>query len=364
MFLNFDHKRTRPEDGHFFLSGSLVDEAFQMRICAPDKAEFLQQIDYGMMDFHVHTWYSHDVLPIEATDPLVIYHAARKKGMRFITFTDHDTMDAYDRVGWTREGIVPGVEIKILDRQRVGHTVHVNVYQLNRKQFEELEEIAGGACNIELFVQYLRDNGLCYVYNHPFWHEPGETPSIRNIIDISELFPVVEYNMGRVKSLNMQAMNLAAANGSGLVAGTDTHIGSVGSVYSLARGDTFLEYFENIKSGRSFIVPNDMTAQRLVHEVNERIKYLFDRGAWKFNKPSYDLETGIKLVDSLVDFMVKTDSASFLTLKRLARGILGAVNKSGIPANLYIKSQRALANKIETIMRSRSEAALLAPAFQ
>ena len=363
MFLNVDYKKIQSPGDIFSPCKSLLEESFQTRVCSQDKADFLREMDYGAMDFHVHTWFSHDVLPIDAADPLVIYKRARQKGMRFITFTDHDTMDAYDRVGWTREGIVPGVEIKILDPKRVGHTVHINVYDLNRTQFNELEEIAGVDRNIERFVQYLREHDLCYVYNHPFWHEPGEIPSIQNIIDISELFPVVEYNMGRVKSLNTQAMNLAALNDTGLVAGTDTHIGLVGNVYSLARGNTFRQYFDNIKRGRSFIVPGDMTAQRLMHEVNERIKYLFERDTWQFNKSSYDLETGISLVDSLVEFMVRSDAGSFVTLKRIAKGVLEAVNRSGIPANLYIKSQCALAEKIEGMMRARSQTVSLSPAF-
>jgi predicted metal-dependent phosphoesterase TrpH len=143
--------------------------AYEPKFCSREQAEELMHNGWGAIDLHVHTWCSYDVLPLKNLDPLALYEKARQKGFRLVTFTDHDTMDAYDRVGWTREGIVPGVEIKILDPERVGHTLHINVYELNKKQFLELEEIAVKDQNLETFIDYLRDNDLCYVYNHPFF---------------------------------------------------------------------------------------------------------------------------------------------------------------------------------------------------
>lgn len=116
----------------------------------------------------MHTWCSYDVLPLSEMNPLVLYEKARQKRFRFVTFTDHDTMDAYNQVGWTREGIVPCVEIKILDPGRMGHTLHINIYELNKKQFLELEKIAKRDHNLETFIDYLRDNNLLYVYNQYF----------------------------------------------------------------------------------------------------------------------------------------------------------------------------------------------------
>ncbi|MCI0470766.1 MAG: hypothetical protein L0Y73_03815, partial [Candidatus Aminicenantes bacterium] len=221
--------------------------------CTPAKASRLIAQGWGAMDMHVHTWHSYDVLPVKTHDPLVIYKKARKNGFRFITFTDHDTMDAYDQIGWTIEGIVPGVEIKLFDPKRIGHTLHINVYELTKKQFLELEDIARKDKNLETFIQYLRDHRLNYIYNHPFWHEGAEEPNIQSIFEIAPLFPVIEYNMGRVSMLNRQAMRLAEYNGLGVAAGSDTHIGRIGSTYTLSRGETFKDFFQQIKNGNSCI---------------------------------------------------------------------------------------------------------------
>ena len=216
-----------------------------IKLISPEKTdEFLKQ-GWHQADLHVHTYYSGDVLPSKFLDPLVLYEKARKKGMRYITFTDHDTMDAYDRVGWTREGLVPGVEIKIKDMKNVGHSLHVNVYELNKMQFKELMKIAKVKQDIRTFVSYLKKNDLPFVYNHPFWYEHGEKPSLKAINTIIQLFPVTEYNMLRVWQKNALAVKLAQKHGKGIIASTDTHIGNIGRASTFAKGETFKEYFRS-----------------------------------------------------------------------------------------------------------------------
>jgi predicted metal-dependent phosphoesterase TrpH len=335
---------------------------YETKFCSQEEAEVLMENGWGAVDPHVHTWYSYDVLPLNEMDPLVIYEKARQKGFRFITFTDHDTMDAYDQVGWTREGIVPGVEIKILDPRRVGHTLHINVYELNKKQFLDLEEIANKGQNLETFIDYLRDNHLLYVYNHPFWHEQYEIPDLAGILEIAELFPVIEYNMGRINVLNQQAMKLAERQGAGIMAGTDTHTGAIGRTFTLAKGETFREFFNEIKAGRSYIMPQDMTIDRMTDEVNLRILNLFAKDKWLFDKPSYHINTGIKPVDDLVSRMAKADPCRFRRMRKIIRTVLQTVNRSRIPASLHIKSQIALGEKIKEL--TREFIPIPAPEFQ
>ena len=192
--------------------------------------------------------------------------------MTYVAFTDHDTMAAYDEIGWTREGLVPAVEVKILDRRNVGHTVHVNVYTLNRRQLREIQEIARGARDIVQLTGYLRDEDLPFTFNHPFWHEPDETtPTSEAVIDVAPLFPVLEYNMGRVGRLNAQAIRLANALSKGIVAATDSHVGEVGKAFTLARGDTFKEFFGRIAAREAHLCPVDLTLPRLKEETSVRI---------------------------------------------------------------------------------------------
>ncbi len=97
-----------------------------------------------------------------------------------VTFTDHETMQAYEIMNCKRDGLVTGVEIKILDPEIVGHTIHVNVYDLDFDQFDELEEIAK-AGDLNGFLACLKRNDLPHVYNHPLWFEPGERPNLAAI---------------------------------------------------------------------------------------------------------------------------------------------------------------------------------------
>jgi hypothetical protein len=184
-----------------------------------------------------------------------------------------------------------------------------------------------------------------------FWHEQYEKPNLPAVFEIAELFPVIEYNMGRVKALNRQAMKLAERYGTGIAAGSDSHIGDIGRTFTLAKGETFREFFNEIKAGRSCIMPRDMTVNRLTHEVNKRILNLFSKDKWLFDKPAYRINTGIRTVDDLVDRLAKAEPHRYRRLKIVIRTVLQAVNQSRIPASLHIKAQNALGEKIKELIR-------------
>ncbi len=300
---------------------------------------------WAAADLHVHTWHSYDVPPVAQNDPLRLYERALRAGMRFVTFTDHDTMDAYDSIGWTREGIVPGVEIKVLDRKRVGHTVHVNVYGLNRKTFRELESLA--ACgNIEDFAGSLRSLGLAYSYNHPFWHEPCETLNVRAVFDLMPLFPALEYNMGRVLPLNLIAADASRRLHIGLVGSTDTHSGRIAEAYTLARGLTFTEFMAEVAAGRSLVVAQDLTPDRLAVEVHDRLHWLFELESWVFAKPGFNVETGIPLLDDRLQPLLLDAARRNSRLKKALRWLMNGLVRSRIPHSLYLRSQYLLAESI------------------
>jgi hypothetical protein len=300
---------------------------------------------WAAADLHVHTWCSYDVAPVAQNDPLRLYEKALAAGMSFVTFTDHDTMDAYDQVGWTREHIVPGVEIKVLDRRRVGHTVHVNVYQLDRGAFGELEALAD-AGDIELFVAELRQRRLPFSYNHPFWHEPYEKLNAGSVFDLMPLFPVLEYNMGRVLPLNLFAADAARRLGKGLVGSTDTHSGRIAEAFTLASGETFSEFMANVAAGRSLIVPQDLTLDRLAAEVLDRLRCLFEQDSWEFAKPGFSVQTGIALLDERVQPLLLDPSRAHSRLKRALRWLMTGLASSRIPHSLYIRSQNLMAESI------------------
>jgi len=327
-------------------------EGREPRILSSGEARILMDRGWRASDLHVHTLYSCDVIPTQSVDPLALYLKARRDGMAYVAFTDHDTMAAYDNVGWTREGLVPAVEVKIFDPANVGHTVHINVYTLDRAQFREIEKIARTARDIVLLAAYLRDERLPFVFNHPFWHEFGERPNLRAVIEIAELFPVLEYNMGRVGRINAQALRLADALGKGVVATTDTHVGEVGRAFTLSRGGSFREFFGNIAARRSRICPADLTLPRLKKETSVRVRSLFDKASWMHPKETLSIDTGSAILDGIVTRLARERTDDPSLSRWLLRKAIEALSSSGIPGSLYLRSQNGLAERISRLLGS------------
>jgi predicted metal-dependent phosphoesterase TrpH len=341
-FLNIDAIHWRVNKKQIFHP----TDCSQARILNIEQARDLLAEGWAAADLHAHTLHSYDVIPTRQVDPLMLYQKAQRLGMTYIAFTDHDSMDAYDQIGWTREGLVPAVEVKILDPKKVGHTVHINVFGLDRGQFCEILKIARIARDLERLVAYFKDEHLRFTFNHPFWHEPGEKPSLRAILDIVDLFPVLEYNMGRIARINRQALRLAQAKGRGIVATTDTHVGAIGRAFTIARGGTFMEFFDQIQIGQSFIVPVDLSLSRFKEEAIIRIRQLFDKASWICPKDSFAIDTGSALLDGIIARIAQAHPDTPRFSNKIIEIILKAASRSGIPGSLYFRSQQKLADQI------------------
>lgn len=327
------------------------------RIVEPSEARTLLAEGWRAADLHVHTLHSYDVIPTRHVDPPVLYNKARRLGLTYIAFTDHDTMAAYDQVGWTREDLVPAVEIKILDRRNVGHTIHVNVYQLNRRQFLEIRQIAGRARDIVALTSYLQAERLPFSFNHPFWHEPEERPNLKAVIDVARLFPVLEYNMGRIGRINAQALRLADSLSKGIAVGTDTHIGEIGRAFTLAHGDSFREFFDRIAARESCLRPADLTLPRLKEETSIRIRQLFDKADWLWAKDSLTMDTGNAVLDGIIRRVARNDSGAPQLSRWLLRKMIEALSNSGIPGSLYLRNQNTLADRVGLLLENAGNVA-------
>lgn len=335
------------------MSRNLQIERKAPGILEPREGRFLLAEGWQAADLHVHTLHSYDVIPTRQVDPLVMYLKARRAGMSYVAFTDHDTMAAYDQIGWTRDGLVPAVEVKILDPVNVGHTIHVNVYTLDRRQFREIEEIAGRARDVVKLTDYLRAEGLPFSFNHPFWHEPDEKPDFEAVIAIAGLFPVLEYNMGRIGRINAQALRLADTLGKGIVAATDSHIGEIGRAFTLARGESFKEFFEGIASRESYLCPADLTLPRIKEEAALRIRQLFDKAGWLYPKDSLTMDTGSAILDGIIRQVAREGSGASGISRWLLRKAVEALSGSGIPAALYLRHQKSLAARVGRLLEAQ-----------
>jgi predicted metal-dependent phosphoesterase TrpH len=264
-------------------------------------------------------------------------------GMDFVTFTDHDTLSAFDLLD-EMKGVVTGVEIKIKDMEMVGHTIHINVYDLNGEQFHELKEISGQG-DLSSFIDYLVRNDLPYIYNHPLWFERKEKPNFAAIPDLVKLFPVLEYNMHRLGPKNEITMALARQYGKGLAASTDCHAGEVGMVYTLSRGDSFREFFENICRGESFLVVKELTKQEVLQEINRWIELIFSPDIWDHSRKC---SMGVGYLDRILKALSSNTLKSSPRMGRAVYKLSQKISNSGLPAWMYLRTEGSSLSEIES----------------
>lgn len=318
---------------------------FEEKLITSEKAAELMEEGWMRADLHVHTTCSFDVLPVKDLHPESLYQAALNMGMDYITFTDHNTIEAHEILGWDREKLVSGVEMSVRDLKFAGHALHINVFELDLEEFVELQEISEIERDLKSFVRYLKRHKLPYIYNHPFWFELGQEPDLHAIPRLARLFPVLEYNMHELKQKNELTIALAERFGKGIAATTDTHSGKLGQVYTLAKGDNFREFFRNMEKGKSCIVTEDLTRELLIDEMNTWIDLIFEKS--QKNRDIKNYLTGIKSLDAMVRISRSALLSCSPRLNRTAMSLLYMISNSGLPASVYLYSKENFVKEIE-----------------
>lgn len=327
---------------------SLIPIEYRNFILDPERGDALRCEGWGAADLHVHSSCSEDVLCYPEFHPEAVYQRAKRMGLKYITITDHDTMDAYDQIGWQRENLVTGVEMSLFDPKNVGHTIHINVYDLNRWQFKEMMLIAQIDHNIFRFVEFLQDQNLPYVFNHPFWFSAKDKPDYLAVEKIADLFPVIEYNMKRVNLKNLLMLWMAGKHQKGIIATTDTHIAQVGEAYTLSKGETFREYFQNIIDKQSYIIPQDLTLKNLNGEIHTWIELLFSMKEIKGIRTRY---TGILPVDEVINYFANVKPDEHPLTFPLMKLFFHNIAKTSIFSFLYLFLQKQTAYRIGKLLR-------------
>ncbi len=318
------------------------------KIISSDKAAELLEDGWQKADLHVHTSCSFDVLSAEAMRPENLLRKGRSRGLGFVTFTDHDTVRAYDILGWGREDLTPGVELTVSDPVNVGHTVHINVFGFEREQYMEFALMAKQESDIYSLIDYFRSNDLPYIYNHPFWFPRGDIPNIPAIPELVRHFPVIEYNMQDLRQKNLLVMALAERFNKGMAVTTDSHTGSIGKVYTLAKGDTFQEYFSNISKGRYRMVIDQPVWKHITGELNSWIELAFSMG--KGIRDEAGFTTGMGQFDRLITFLGSDLLERNPLINNGAKSVLQHISGSGLPAFAYMLSKQPQVSRITRIV--------------
>ena len=248
-------------------------------IIREDEVENYRAQGYKAFDPHVHTSVSEDTIPAEGMLAERMYERMLAEGFDYVTFTDHDTADAYTAFEQIPAQLVRGAELSIRPKRIAGytrtHTLHVNVYDFSDEQLHVLIALAQDG-DLPALSAYLRAEDIPAVYNHPTWAETGEIPQWESLIEIVKYFDVIEaYNHSQTPMNNRVACLLTKAFGKGAVSGSDTHIAQPMRA-TLARGETFREFWENIRSGACLLVEKHLTHESLALELKARLRQVSD----------------------------------------------------------------------------------------
>jgi glycosyltransferase involved in cell wall biosynthesis/predicted metal-dependent phosphoesterase TrpH len=159
-------------------------------------------------------------LPECATPPAEVYELAKRRGMDFVTITDHDTIDGCLELADRPDCFVS----EELTARFAGESqaVHVLCYGITPGDHEWLQAHAG---DLEACAAYLEENEIACALAHPFFNVDAPLTA-RHRRRLAELFPIWEVRNGsRAAELNMPAAIYIETHGGTGIGGSDDHAG-------------------------------------------------------------------------------------------------------------------------------------------
>ena len=185
-------------------------------------------------------------LPECATPPEEVYELAKRRGMDFVTITDHDTIDGCLELGARPDCFVS----EELTARFAGEpqAVHVLCYGITPGDHEWLQAHAG---DVEVCAAYLHENGIASALAHPFYNV-GAPLERRHRRRLAELFPIWEVRNGsRAAELNMPAVLYVETHAGTGIGGSDDHAGvDIGRTFTEApAASTPEEFLSHLRDG-------------------------------------------------------------------------------------------------------------------
>ncbi len=274
-------------------------------------------------------------------DPEETYRLAKARGMDFVTFTDHDTVDGC---------------LKFLDRHpdltdffvseevetffpKTGQRAHVNVFDLTLAQHNV---ISRKRRSIFELVDYLRSERLLYSANHLFQSYRVRQAPEDFVTTMLSLFDVFEVKNGSMayqhNALVADLLDVARRkNGSlALVGGSDAHTyPPIASVFTLAPGKTWKEFLAAVRQGRCLAWGTEMGFRNVLGDVYENLGKYY-RSVTRFRNPDYTA------AEKARHFVIAAASLPF--------------NVAGVPAAIYslnYAKQLAVTRRLKSRFRRR-----------
>ncbi|MGA9856381.1 MAG: glycosyltransferase [Solirubrobacteraceae bacterium] len=187
-------------------------------------------------------------LPECATPPEEVYELAKRRGMDFVTITDHDTIDG----GLAIDHLPDTFLSEELTVWFAGEpqAVHVLCYGITPQDHEWLQAHND---SVENCAAYLQEHGITAALAHPFYAvEAPLTPRHRR--RLAQLFPIWETRNGsRAKELNLPAFVYIETHGGTAIGGSDDHAGiDIGATFTETPwAPTPTAFLAHVRAGRA-----------------------------------------------------------------------------------------------------------------
>jgi glycosyltransferase involved in cell wall biosynthesis/predicted metal-dependent phosphoesterase TrpH len=187
-------------------------------------------------------------LPECATPPGEVYELAKRRGMDFVTITDHDTIDGCLELADRPDCFVS----EELTARFAGEpqAVHVLCYGITPGDHEWLQANAG---DLEACAAYLDEHEIACALAHPFYNVAAPLGR-RHRRRLAELFPIWEVRNGsRAAELNAPAVVYVETHGGTGVGGSDDHAGvDIGRTFTeTPAASTPEELLRHLRAGRA-----------------------------------------------------------------------------------------------------------------
>jgi glycosyltransferase involved in cell wall biosynthesis/predicted metal-dependent phosphoesterase TrpH len=203
-------------------------------------------------------------LPECATPPEEVYELAKRRGMDFVTITDHDTIDGCLELGDRRDTFV-SEELTAWFRGEP-QAVHVLCLGINCDDHRWLQ---AHARDLEACAEYLHSRRIACSLAHPFYAvEAPLTPAHRR--RLATLFPVWETRNGsRSRELNMPAAIYIETHGGTGTGGSDDHAGvDIGRTFTeTPPAATPEEFLRHVREGRAEARGDQGSAAKWAHSA-------------------------------------------------------------------------------------------------
>src|ERR1700742_667322 len=184
-------------------------------------------------------------LPECATPPQEVYELAKRRGMDFVTITDHDTIDGALEIAHLADTFVSEeLTVRFAGEPQA---VHVLCYGITPGDHEWLQAHAG---DVEACAKYLHENEIACALAHPFFNVAAPLTR-RHRRRLAELFPIWEVRNGsRAPELNRPAALYVDTRGGTGIGGSDDHAGvDIGRTFTevpaAATPEEFLAHMRN-----------------------------------------------------------------------------------------------------------------------